>query len=117
MEPTKPEYSGPDRRTRRVYVTQNHEYHCKDGVCVAVRDVHSGDFVPKHSAVGKRVTGALLFNGAGIKSISPPEEAAPGQRMHFAVDVDDRTDVLTSALKAVERPPREIVAKYDRALR
>ncbi|MGO8999684.1 MAG: hypothetical protein ACLQVI_40685 [Polyangiaceae bacterium] len=114
---TKPEYAGPDRRRRRVYVTRNHEYHCKDGICVAVRDAQTGEFLPKHTAVGKRATGALVFNGAGIESVTSPEEAAPGQRMHFAVDVDDRCDVLTSALKSVERPPREIVAKYDRALR
>jgi hypothetical protein len=37
--------------------------------------------------------------------------------MHFAVDVDDRTDVLTSSLKAVERPPRDVVAQYDQTLR
>jgi hypothetical protein len=33
------------------------------------------------------------------------------------VDAEDRTDVLTSALKAVERPPRDVVALYDRAFR
>ncbi len=98
-------------------MTQNHEYHCKDDVCVAVRDVRTGEFLPKHSAVGKKVTGALVFNGGGIESISAPSDATPGQRMHFAVDVDDRADLLTSSLKAVERPPRDIVAKYDRALR
>jgi hypothetical protein len=117
MEPTKSDYSGPERRVRRVYITQNHEYHCKEDVCVAVRDIRSGEFLPRHSAVGKKVTGALVFKGSGIESISPPADATPGQRMHFAIDVDDRTDVLTSALKSVERPPRDIVAQYDRALR
>lgn len=117
MDTTKPEYQGPDRRRRRVYVTQNHEYHCKDGICVAVRDTRTGVFVPKHPAVGKTVTSALVFKGGGIESIAPPEAATPGQRIHFAEDAEDRRDVLTSALKAVERPPREIVAQYDRALR
>jgi hypothetical protein len=117
MDTTKSEYSGPDRRRRRCYVTQNHEYHCKDGICVAVRDTRSGDFIPKHAAVGKTLTGALVLKGGGIESISPPEDLAPGQRMHFAVDADDRRDVLTSSLKSIERPPREVVAQYERALR
>ena len=117
MSTTKPDYAGPDRRRRRVYVTQNHEYHCKDGVCIAVREVQTGTFVPKHAAVGKRVTGALVFRGRTIESIIAPEDAVPGQRIHFAVDVEDREDVLTSSLKAILRPPREVVAQYDLALR
>jgi hypothetical protein len=117
METTKPEYSGPNRRRRRVYVTENHEYHCKDGICVAVRDVKTGEFLPRSSAIGRRATGAVVFNETGIRSISPPEQASPGQRMHFASGVEDRGDVLTSALRSVERPPREVVAKYDAALR
>jgi hypothetical protein len=116
MYATKPEYQGPDRRRRRVYVTQNHEYHCKDGICVAVRDIQTGAFVPKHAAVGKTVTGGLVFRGGGIESLAPPDKASPGQRMHFAQGSEDRSDVLTSTLKAVERPPREIVAQYDAAL-
>ena len=110
---TKPEYSGPDRRRRRVYVTQNHEYHCKDGVCVAVRDIRTGEFLPEHTALGKVATGAVVLKGAGIESIAPPEEASPGQRMHFAVDVDDRSDVLTSTVQSIERPPRDVVEKYE----
>jgi hypothetical protein len=117
MDTTNPEYKGPDRRRRRVYVTQNHEYHCKDGICVAVRDTQTGAFVPRHPAVGKTVTSALVFKGGGLASVAPPHEAAPGQRLHFAQDAEDRRDVLTSALKTVERPPREVVAQYDRALR
>ena len=115
--PTLPEYAGPERRTRRVYVTHNHEYHCKDGLCVAVRDVRTGEFLPEHGAIGKRATGAVILNGGGIASISPVERATPGQRMHFAVDVDDRSDVLTSSVKAIERPPRDVVATYDDTLR
>ena len=97
-------------------MTQNHEYHCKDGICVAVRDLRTGEFVPRHGAVGKKATGAVVLRGSGIESIVPPEDASPGQRMHFAVDVDDRTDVLTSSVTAIERPPREVVAKYDATL-
>jgi hypothetical protein len=112
MDPTNAAYQGPDRRRRRVYVTQNHEYHCKDGICVAVRDTQTGAFVPRHIAVGKTVTSALVFRGGGIASIAPPEQAVPGQRIHLAEDAEDRSDVLTSSLKAVERPARHIVHEY-----
>ncbi|HEY2517822.1 MAG TPA: hypothetical protein VGI39_43430 [Polyangiaceae bacterium] len=111
----KPAYSGPERRRRRVYVTQNHEYHCQDGVCVAVRDRGSRELSRVHPAVGKRMVGAVVLNGAGgIASIAAPEDAAPGQRVHFAVGTDDRNDVLTSSLRSIERPARDVVAQYDR---
>jgi hypothetical protein len=117
MDTDKPEYSGPERRKRSVYVTQNHEYHCKDGVCVAVRDTRTGDFVLAHMALGKTVTGAFVLRaGRGIGSMFLPENVAPGQRVHFSIDAQDPSAVTTSSLKSIERPPREIVAQYDRAL-
>jgi hypothetical protein len=107
-------YSGPERRRHRVYVTQHHEYHCKDGVCVAVRDVHTGAFLPGHAAIGRVACGAIrLRPDGGIASILPPENALPGVRMHFALNADDRRDVLTSALREVGRPPRDVVATYE----
>jgi hypothetical protein len=114
MDTSKSLYSGPDRRKRYVYVTQNHEYHCKDGVCVAVREPWTGALLRRHPVVGKRVTGALVLNGSGgIASISAPAEASPGQRIHFAIDAEDRGDVLTSSLKSVGRSPRDVVAQYE----
>jgi hypothetical protein len=111
-------YSGPERRRRRVYVTQNREYHCKDGVCVAVRDARSREFVPRHLAVGKTMTGAfVLTTGGGIESISLPENAIPGQRAHFSTDAEDRNDVVTSSLRSIERPSREVVAEYEGDIR
>jgi hypothetical protein len=107
-------YLGPERRRRRVYVTRNHEYHCKDGVCVAVRDTRSRAFLPGHPVIGKVMTGALLLTATGgIAAIALPEDASPGQRAHFARGADDHTDVLTSSLTSVERPPRDVAAQYD----
>ena len=118
MDTDKPEYSGPERRKRRVYVTQNHEYHCKDGVCMAVRDTRTGDFVVEHVALGKTVTGAFLLRGGrGIGAIFLPEDVAPGQRVYFSIDAHDPSAVMTSSLKSVERPPREVVAQYDGTFR
>jgi hypothetical protein len=107
------DYSGPERRRRRVYVTQHHEYHCKDGTCVAVRDVETGSFISDHSAIGRKVSGSISLSESGIASFSPPESPRPGERMHFAYDSDDRRDILTSRLKCVERPPRDVVAIYE----
>src|SRR6185312_10299224 len=108
-------YSGPERRRRRVYVTQNHEYHCKDGVCVAVRDTRTGAFLRNHTAIGKKASAAVTLSQGGIASIALPEDARPGERMHFALGVDDRRDVLTSPLRSIERPARELVEQYDKA--
>jgi hypothetical protein len=112
--PSDAEYSGPERRRYRVYVTQRHEYHCKEGLCVAVRDVATGAFLPKHPAIGRRASGAIrLRPGGAIESVAPPESAGPGERMHFAFDADDRHDVLTSELREVARPPRDVVGIYE----
>ena len=99
-----PEYSGPERRRHRVYVTQHHEYHCKDGICVAVREVGSGEFIAS-TAVGKQVSAVVRFRSNGaIESIGVPDEAKPGERMHFANSTEDSRDVLTGPLKSIERP-------------
>jgi hypothetical protein len=108
-------YIGPERRARRVYVTRNHEYHCKSGVCVAVRDVLSGAFVDDHEALG-RVAGGVIHpyrDGVG-RSIGSIQTATPGTRVHFSFDADDSCSVLTSAIESIERPPPEVVALYDR---
>jgi hypothetical protein len=108
-------YSGPDRRRRRVYVTQNHEYHCKDGVCLAVRDLRTGAFLRTHRALGKKASAAVTLANGGISSIAAPDEARPGERLHFVSGPDDQRDVLTSPITSIERPPREVVAQYDKA--
>jgi hypothetical protein len=112
-EPSK--YAGPERRRRRVYVTQNHEYHCKDGVCVAVRDLRSGKFLTTHRALGKQATVCIAMKDGGIDAITPLESANPGKRVHFAEGTDDEHDVLTSELTAVERPPLQVVEAYAEA--
>jgi hypothetical protein len=107
-------YTGPERRRRRVYVTKHHEYHCKDGVCVAVRDVTTGDLVADHSAIGRKVSGSVVLHKGGLLAASKSNDPEIGQRIHFALDADDSSDVLTSTLETVERPPMEILAIYER---
>lgn len=105
-------YSGPERRTNRVFVTRNHEYHCHAGVCVAVRDTQSGEFIPNHTAIGKKLSAAVVLGKNGIESISMPEDAQRGQRLHFAAHIEDRHDLLTSPLQSIERPPIEVARQY-----
>ena len=61
-----PEYAGPERRRRRVYVTRNTEYHFEVDRCVAVRDRRTGDFLPSHLAIERRLACSMRFypNGA-----------------------------------------------------
>ena len=105
-------YGGPERRHNRVYVTRHHEYHTRDGICVAVRDTRSSEFVLDHTAIGRRFTGTIRYGARGIEGIAKPEDATAGARMHFANGVDDPHSVLTTELLAIERPEKAVVERY-----
>jgi hypothetical protein len=108
-------YAGPERRHRQVYVTRNSEYHCRDGVCVAVRSKRTGDFEPGHVAIGRRMTAGLRFNGLGaVTSASKPGSARVGDQLCFSQldDGENPTEVVTSPLRAIERPPKDVVETY-----
>jgi hypothetical protein len=101
-------YRGSERRRHRVYMTRNTEYHFRDGFCVAVRDRRTGDFLHGHLALQRRVHGGLKFFPDG--SIAPNGgEPRAGESLYFATD---GRDLVTSALEAVVRPPREVVEAY-----
>jgi hypothetical protein len=106
-------YSGPERRENRVFVTRNHEYHCRKGICVAVRDTRTGEFLSDHIAIGKKLSAAVVLSKNGIESIAMPDDAQRGQRLHFASHLEDRHDLLTSPLESIERPPVEIARRYS----
>jgi hypothetical protein len=104
------EYAGPDRRRHRVYVTRNTEYHFRDGLCIAVRDRRTGQFMQGHSALAGRIDAGIKFFDNG--SIAPSAgEPRPGECLYFA---SDGRDLVTSPLEAVGRPPRETVSMYPR---
>jgi hypothetical protein len=107
-------YAGPERRHRRVFVTNNHEYHCLDDVCIAVRDVTTEAFLRKHPAMGKTVSSALRLGPGGVQSTASPAEARTGERIHLVEGVDDLQYVLTSPLKKIERPMPDVIAQYTR---
>jgi hypothetical protein len=106
-------YSGPERRRHRVYLTRNSEYHCRDDLCVAVRDVASGDFLEGHPAIGRRMTGSIRFTeDGGIASFSTKdEEPHPGESLFFSDGAMER-ELRTSALRDIQRPPKAVVARY-----
>jgi hypothetical protein len=111
MDPSSPDYGGPERRRHRVYVTRNTEYHFRDGFCVAVRDRRTGDFLHGHLALRRRVHGGIKFSRDG--GIAPNAgEPRAGESLYFA---SEGRDLVTSALESVERPPREVVSAYPGA--
>ena len=108
-------YAGPERRVHTVLVTRNTEYHCRSGRCIAVRDRTTGEFSRDHNAVGLRMTGGVRYNGrGGVDQVSAPEELLVGEKLCFeSHDGEHDYEVVTSPLVGIERPPREIVARYD----
>lgn len=106
-------YAGPERRRNRVLVTQNSEYYCCDGACLGVRDRRTGDFVPDHAALGKRMTGGMRFSN--IEGATSPEAIFAGERLCFSsCDGHLENDVITSPLVAVVRPSRDLAKRYDK---
>ena len=106
-------YRGPERRRHRVLVTANSEYHCRDDICVAVRDRRTDRFVGDHPALGKHISGGLRFNeNGGIASATIGTAPKPGEQVLFAAEDDEDRTVITSPLSAIERPPKDVVASY-----
>ena len=108
LNTTGSEYQGEERRRHRVYLTRNTEYHFRDGVCVAVRDRRTGDFLPGHLALRRPLFGGLRFfmNGALLPN---PGEPKIGEALFFG---EGGRDLITSPLQAVERPAPDMVAHY-----
>jgi hypothetical protein len=104
-------YRGPDRRLHRMFVTRNTEYHFRGDLCVAVRDRRTGTWLDSHLAIDRRLGGAVRFqqNGTAIPSTEPPKV---GEALYFDDDDEDGRELITSLLSSIERPAREVVARY-----
>lgn len=89
-------------------MTRNTEYHLKDGVCVAVRDRTSGNWLLVHAALHHRLSGAVRVgkDREVTPSFDPPRI---GEALFFG---DDGADVVTSGLLAIERPQKATVSSY-----
>ncbi len=99
---------GGERRRHRVFVTRNTEYHFRDSLCVAVRDRRTGDWLPGHLALRRRVHGGIRFiDNGGI--LPNPGEPKLGEALFFA---SGGRDLITSPVESIERPPKDLVARY-----
>lgn len=103
-------YRGPDRRSHRVFVTRNTEYHLKDELCVAVKDVKSGRWLLQHQAVRRKVTSGVRFfaQGGAAPTSFPP---SLGESLYFGEEDGDR-ELITSALCAQQRPSKSDIEMY-----
>ena len=102
------EYQGPERRRHKVFVTQNTEYHLKDGVCVAVRNRDTGEWNRKHRALGSTLMGGLEVTELGTWKVNFGV-AHVGEKLCFA------NDLLTTPIEDVGRPLRSVVDTYPNA--
>lgn len=106
-------YAGVERRRHTMYVTRNSEYHFRDGLCVAVRDRASGEWLPGHVALNRQLSGSLKFypNGAIRPNLGQPRV---GESLFFATG---GRDLVTSPLLEVGRPEKVLVDRYPKSLR
>jgi len=102
------EYTGPERRRRKVFLTRNTEYHFMDDVCIAVRQRDSGQWRIAHAALARTISGSVRFtaNGNVQPTAGPP---SVGDALFFAAS---GADVITSALTEVSRPLPQTIASY-----
>jgi hypothetical protein len=106
-------YRGLERRRNRVFVTVNSEYHCRDRVCVAVRNRATGELEPDHRAVGLWLSGGVRFDPDACSATAPPEIPHEGEQLCFtSLGRDPAHDLVTSTVERIERPTREVAAHY-----
>jgi hypothetical protein len=101
-------YKGKERRTRRMYVTRNTEYHFCGGRCIAVRDRNKGTWLLSHQALDRALSGAIRFRDSG-DAYPTLEEPQVGDALFFG---SKGPDVITSTVAAIERPPKDLVEAY-----
>jgi hypothetical protein len=112
LQPGTHAYRGPDRRLNRVFVTVNSEYHCHDVLCVAVVNRHTGAPEHGHPALGRRLVGSVRFDLDQIAATAPPEIPHEGEQLCFSSGRSDPHEVVTSMVVRIERPRREVAARY-----
>lgn len=103
------QYQGPERRIHTLYVTRNTEYHLRKKTCVAVRDLRTGEWRGDHPAIGKVLFGAVR---SGPQGLEPQLTPSVDSLLWFE---NGDSDILTSRLTGVARPPKAVVATYAAA--
>ena len=96
-----------ERRRHVMYVTRNSEYHFEGAYCVAVRDRVQGRWRMTHSALQRQLSGVIRYaHGEAYPVLQAP---CVGDALFFS---GGGTDLVTSELMAIERPPKELVESY-----
>ena len=93
-----------ERRIHKVFVTRNTEYHVRRGRCVAVRDRRTGAWLEEHPSLRRFIACAVQYKEAAVTMTPVPKV---GDSLCF-----DGTNIVTSLVLAIERPPKDIVRKY-----
>lgn len=101
-------YKGKERRTRRMYITRNTEYHFAGDRCIAVRDRNRGTWLLSHQALDRALSGAIRFREGG-DAYPTLEEPKVGDALFFG---SKGPDVITSLVASIERPSKELVEAY-----
>ena len=65
------------RRGKQVFMTRNTEYHCINGVCIAVHDRRTGRWVDDHPALDVRAVGGIEDGDDGRIHFREPEVGKP----------------------------------------
>ena len=85
---------GKERRFNKLFVTRNTEYYLRDGLCLAVKDRRTSEWLGGHLADGRQLSGGvrILGNGEAIPVPSAPEV---GEALYFA---EGGRELITSVL-------------------
>ncbi|MBL4689315.1 MAG: hypothetical protein JKY37_32280 [Nannocystaceae bacterium] len=89
-----------NRRRHRMFVTRNTEYHLRSDECVGVRDRQTGEWFRDHAA--------LRLHAVKLPPVGKDAHWL-GRRIQFW---GSQTDVLTSEVLEVARPPRTSLESY-----
>ncbi len=105
-------FQGVERRRYFTYITRNTEYHLHDGICVAVRDRRTGQFLEGHVAVGMQLIGGVDISPRGMRlptSVKP----AVGDALCMTKSIESSHQIVTSRVQAIGRPSSETVKMYS----
>jgi len=91
-------FKGANRRVHTCFVTENCEYHTREGICVAVRDRWSSAWIAGHRAVGL----SIGPSGPGAEFLGAPLTLVGGE-----------LTLTTSKVVDILRPNRNEVEAYS----
>jgi hypothetical protein len=97
----------PERRRNRVFVTRNTEYHCHDGVCVAVRDRETGRWIPHHPALNFPVSSGFSVDQHSMPHLRQPDLGRP-----LIFYTAGPRSLVTTPIQSIGRPAREELSQY-----